>query len=208
MGNVCITFDVNRFVDPFSTLLQVTEDEVGLALFGSQGKKYNDLFEKLERGEVSPSQFYMSLLKALGREGVVSYGAFARLWVDIFLKENDELEKLLDRISANHFLLSNINHIVHSRRIAHLSIIRKHFRGDSRRVLSYRVGAMKPDERIYVEALQRAGVPPEECLFVDDLLENIEAWKKLGGHGIVYNARHDSILHLERELIHLGVAIR
>jgi putative hydrolase of the HAD superfamily len=42
-------------------------------------------------------------------------------------------------------------------------------------VLSYEVGAAKPDAKIYREAIARAQCRPEECFFTDDMAVNIEA---------------------------------
>lgn len=41
-------------------------------------------------------------------------------------------------------------------------------------------GIKKPDPEIFLLACKRLNVKPEECLFIDDSLENIESAKKLG----------------------------
>ena len=50
--------------------------------------------------------------------------------------------------------------------------------------ISAEMGVAKPDARIYEMVLEKLGVAPEECVFVDDFIENIEAARKLGMHGI------------------------
>jgi putative hydrolase of the HAD superfamily len=47
-------------------------------------------------------------------------------------------------------------------------------------VNSARLGAAKPDRRIYLAAAELAGVPPQRCLFVDDSATNTEAARALG----------------------------
>jgi putative hydrolase of the HAD superfamily len=47
-------------------------------------------------------------------------------------------------------------------------------------VSSARVGLVKPDPQIYHLAAERAGVPAERCLFVDDSPENTAAAAELG----------------------------
>jgi HAD superfamily hydrolase (TIGR01549 family) len=47
-------------------------------------------------------------------------------------------------------------------------------------VLSFEVGLLKPDPRIYRVALEASGEKAEACLFVDDTEENIKAAKALG----------------------------
>ncbi|MGV9318480.1 HAD family hydrolase [Streptomyces sp. NPDC003660] len=58
-------------------------------------------------------------------------------------------------------------------------------------VSSARVGVAKPDREIYEIAARQAGVPMHRCLFVDDLLENIEAAVELGMTGVHYREPAD-----------------
>lgn len=51
-------------------------------------------------------------------------------------------------------------------------------------VISAEVGVMKPEAKIYQIALEQAGVSPNEAVFVDDFIENIEGCEALGIHGI------------------------
>lgn len=53
-------------------------------------------------------------------------------------------------------------------------------------VLSGNEGVSKPDARIFEIVCERLGEKPENCVFVDDLLENALAAKNLGMCGIVY----------------------
>lgn len=47
---------------------------------------------------------------------------------------------------------------------------------------SSEVGAVKPENKIYEIAAERAGVKPEEILFIDDTRENLTAADRLGWH--------------------------
>lgn len=47
---------------------------------------------------------------------------------------------------------------------------------------SSQVGAIKPEEKMYKAATERAGCKPEEILFVDDSRANIMAAERLGWH--------------------------
>ncbi|MFF4351512.1 HAD family hydrolase [Streptomyces sp. NPDC001530] len=58
-------------------------------------------------------------------------------------------------------------------------------------VSSARVGIAKPDRRIYDIAVERAGVPAERCLFVDDTLENVEAAAALGMQAVHFREAED-----------------
>jgi epoxide hydrolase-like predicted phosphatase len=51
-------------------------------------------------------------------------------------------------------------------------------------VVSGQVGLRKPDAAIYRLAMERVGVPPGDCAFVDDLERNVEVARDLGMYGI------------------------
>lgn len=53
-------------------------------------------------------------------------------------------------------------------------------------VNSSRVGFAKPDREIYEIAVQRAGVAPSECLFIDDKASNLAVATELGIPAILY----------------------
>lgn len=54
-------------------------------------------------------------------------------------------------------------------------------------VISGQVGLRKPDAAIYRLALERAGVEPSHCAFVDDREDNVDVARTLGMHGIVHD---------------------
>jgi epoxide hydrolase-like predicted phosphatase len=51
-------------------------------------------------------------------------------------------------------------------------------------VLSGQVGYGKPDTRIYVLAAERIGLPPDRCVFVDDLASNVRGAVRAGMVGV------------------------
>lgn len=53
-------------------------------------------------------------------------------------------------------------------------------------VISAEEGIMKPDQEIYRRTLQRLGCRPEESVFIDDNLENVQAARALGMEAIHY----------------------
>ncbi|WP_405791782.1 HAD-IA family hydrolase [Streptomyces sp. NBC_01506] len=53
------------------------------------------------------------------------------------------------------------------------------------------VGVAKPDRRIYEIAVERAGVAPDRCLFVDDRQENVDAAVALGMTAVLHRDASD-----------------
>lgn len=72
-------------------------------------------------------------------------------------------------------------------------------------VISGAEGMRKPDPRIYRLAAERVGVPPEECIFVDDVARNVEGAVAVGMHAIHHSDPDVTVPELERLL---GVALR
>ena len=53
-------------------------------------------------------------------------------------------------------------------------------------IISSEVGYMKPHPEIYSLALEMLGYAPEETVFIDDFVENIEGAGEVGIHGILF----------------------
>jgi epoxide hydrolase-like predicted phosphatase len=53
-------------------------------------------------------------------------------------------------------------------------------------IISSEVGVAKPEAEIFQIALKQLGVRPSEAIFVDDVLENVEACRKIGMYGIQF----------------------
>lgn len=68
-------------------------------------------------------------------------------------------------------------------------------------IFSCRVHLIKPDPAIYKLLLTQYSLQAEECVFLDDTLENIEAARALGIHGIHFTDKERA----DKELAELGV---
>jgi putative hydrolase of the HAD superfamily len=53
-------------------------------------------------------------------------------------------------------------------------------------VLSGEVGMRKPEKEIFLHAAQTLGVPPEECVFIDDMAANVAAARACGMTGVLH----------------------
>ncbi|WPP48500.1 HAD family hydrolase [Catalinimonas niigatensis] len=62
---------------------------------------------------------------------------------------------------------------------------------------------LKPEEAIYRLLLKRNSLTPEHCVFIDDVLENVEGAQNMGMSGIHLSAETD----LAAELKKLGIAV-
>lgn len=53
-------------------------------------------------------------------------------------------------------------------------------------LLSYELGITKPDNRIFQEAAKRLAVNLDECIFIDDGEQNVQAARELGMKALLY----------------------
>lgn len=68
-------------------------------------------------------------------------------------------------------------------------------------ILSYKEHVIKPQPEIYELLIKRYDLVPEECVFMDDTLANVEGARKAGIHGIHFQNKEQA----EKELQDLGV---
>jgi putative hydrolase of the HAD superfamily len=69
------------------------------------------------------------------------------------------------------------------------------------------IGVMKPDPAAYHAILAMLGLPPEACLFIDDLPDNIAAAQALGLQGIVFRHHPSCLAEIDRLTITSGLLI-
>jgi epoxide hydrolase-like predicted phosphatase len=67
-------------------------------------------------------------------------------------------------------------------------------------VISAEVGVAKPDPKIYQIALEQLQVKAKEAVFVDDVLENIEACQQVGMQGIHFKDAGQAIQEIKKLL--------
>lgn len=63
-------------------------------------------------------------------------------------------------------------------------------------IISAEVGCKKPGPEIYQIALETLGCQPGEAVFIDDFIENIQAARQLGIHGILFQTPEQTLAEL------------
>jgi FMN phosphatase YigB (HAD superfamily) len=136
---------------------------------------------QLSLGELSKKKFYEIVARDLPFDG--SYEEFASIWSEIFTPI-EPMVALATELKGRmpRFILSNTNAIHMDYIFANYPFMRA-FNGY---VLSYEVGLMKPDPRIYELALQKFGLAAGQTAFVDDILANVESARNVGLRAVHY----------------------
>ena len=70
------------------------------------------------------------------------------------------------------------------------------------KLISCDIGYVKPMREIYLAFTDRFALLPEECVFIDDSIQNVAGAIACNWHGIVF---HGSSGELERKLREMGV---
>jgi putative hydrolase of the HAD superfamily len=191
-GGVICAFDYRIFCERLAERTGHTADQVFAAAFGDH------LQREFELGRVSGPEYHRSVTERL--RVTVPYEEFCAAYGDIFTEIPATCD-LLRRLHGRYplYLLSDTNEI-------HFGYVRETLgilRVFQECIVSYQVGAMKPDPRIYQEALRRSGLPAAACVFVDDRPGNVAGAARVGMHALLFQSPEQ----LAAELTRLGIAI-
>jgi putative hydrolase of the HAD superfamily len=186
LGNVIIPFNVDLAYARMAELCVCSKDEVAARI------RATGLVRPFEKGEIAAEPFFRELSAALRLK--INYGEFCDWWNCVFEPEPLVPEALLEDLRRRYRLLalSNTNPI-HFAMLKEAYPLLGHFDDF---VLSYQVGAAKPEAKIYHEAMARAQRKPEACFFTDDLAVNVTAARELGMDAVQFLSAEQ----LEREL--------
>lgn len=158
-----------------------------------------DAHDQYERGIMNNEDWFITYKESLPQPCCLKRSDFWNAW-KLLLGEEKNTVNILEALNKQYsiWLLSNTNpkHIQDEieKRYLFPSLV-------NGAVYSFDVGVRKPEKEIYEIAMQRANANPQECLFIDDLLENIQAAKQIGIEGIHFI----SSKQLKQELVHLGI---
>jgi len=156
------------------------------------------LTRSFDTGKFSPQEFFK---KAKDRFKLdISFDDFYIRWNTSF-KENKKVTQLIENLRNRYrlFLLSNTNPLHYNYLKNTIPVLKKM----EQAILSYQVGHLKPSPKIYQVALQKAKVPPEQILFIDDSPMNVDGGRKKGINGILFR----SVLDLKKDLLQHNIVI-
>ena len=178
-GNVVAYFDYTRACELLGPRLGLT-GEAFLRHVRERG--LTPVLQDYERGSIASEEFSRSVCALAGLD--VPHDEFATAWADIFWL-NEPVADLVRDLKASGYTLvlgSNTNAL-------HAAQFRGQFAETlalfDRLVLSYEVGHIKPSAAFYHACAAAANAAPAECVFIDDLPENVEGAKAADVEGCV-----------------------
>ncbi len=187
IGGVLVDLDLERCLESFKA--------IGFEDAKSMVSCYHpaSFFGAMERGEITIDQFCDEIRKASGvnmtNEQISA--AYSSLLVEIPIEKLRLIKSLRDR-GFKIYALSNISELL-------MNYVLKFFEADSlsaddyfdKMFLSYQMGVMKPDPKIYELLISQSGIDPSQTLFIDDAEKNITAAREFGLQVYLASAKED-----------------
>jgi putative hydrolase of the HAD superfamily len=189
LGRVVLWFDNGIFLRKLAGRAGRPFDEVKALVHGDL-----ELIRRFDGGVVTPAGFHARVMELVGAD--LPYDEFYEIYNDIFSVNAPAIE-VLARIKAagfKTFLLSNTDP-------ERFGFVRRRFPEVGLFdgfVLSYELKLLKPDPAIYLAAARSAGCAPDECVFIDDMDENVKGAVAVGLAGIRYAPETDLAAEMKK----------
>lgn len=176
LGNVIVSFNHNKIVEKLQSGCALTSNDIFAKAISS--KLVNDY----NLGKISSAEFFDLLSNELQLK--MEFADFSQVWNCTFELEPIIPLQIIKKLSENYrlIILSDTNEL-------HFDFIEENFpilEYFDDFVLSHKVGAVKPSEEIFRLVIEKADCLPEECIFIDDLKQNVESAKKYGLNAIQF----------------------
>ena len=185
LGGVVCGFEPELRLHALARLTGRSTEQIQQAIWDS------GLDRRAERGEIDAAELAALLATAL--DAGIDTAALRAAW-SLAFDPNDDVLALIDRLVVPAVLFTNNGPIVDNCLDHELSRVRARF---AHVLLSWRLGAVKPEPAAFAATRARLGVDAAELFFVDDSHENVAAARGLGWQTEVFV----EVSGLERQLV-------
>jgi len=177
-GGVLLNLNMQACVSAF---IRLGYDKIGELI---DHYKQKGLFLLFEEGKISTDDFFTELQKIVGLQASIEDLKQAYL---SFLGDlpKHKLNLILElRKTHKVYMLSNINQFIFEYCKKTYFETDNHVFNDyfDKAYLSFEMGVCKPDKLIFEKMIEDAEITPNQSLFLDDGVKNIETAKNLGFH--------------------------
>jgi putative hydrolase of the HAD superfamily len=180
IGRVLIRVNLQRALEGLSAGLALSPEEVWSAI------ENDPRWPDWQVGRVSARDWYLQLTKQLGAS--LTFEQFTEAWNRSLDPQPIHELSFFEKLSKHYRLglLSNTDPI----HVAKLESTYDFFRyfPPAVRIYSCVIGACKPDPLVYRAALQACKVRAEQALYIDDILEFVQAAQRLGMSAIHFRS--------------------
>ena len=172
LGKVLIDFNFETGLQALHASCSISRSQLEEVLWDENS------IRRYERGEISTREFHKYLCENATLK--MDLPEFCRTWGSVFLPGLLVSEDLIATLGRKYplILVSNTNE-------AHIEFVREKYHVldyFDRQILSYEVGSLKPDPKIFEHAIEASECAPDALFFTDDREENILAAGRFGIH--------------------------
>jgi len=195
-----IVFDLGNVLIPFDYTLAINKLNQAEPGIGDRFLEYytaNYSFHRdFERGKISENHFVSKMLEVINNK--IDAETFKEYYADIF-SLNEDVISLLPNLKKNYklYLLSNTDSIHKKRKWEKYDFL-KYF---DKIILSFEVGSVKPETKIYQAVERASGFPSETHFYIDDIQEYVDAAKKIGWDAVCFENHQKLIADLKERNI-------
>ena len=187
LGKVLFDFDHKIGCQQVAAISGCSAEKVNSILFES------GLEDSFETGQVDASEFHKQFCEASG--GAPSLTDFLDACSNIF-SMNTPMMPVIGQLAAVGFpmgILSNTCSAHWGYVFTRFRFLQNNFRDY---ILSYESQSMKPDPKIYQDAIKTANRPANEIFFIDDKPENVEGAIATGMDAVINTTAEQAIVDL------------
>mgnify|MGYP001806092895 FL=1 len=192
-GNVLCGLDRMAFARAAAPFSRLSAEEFDRAVWGGA------IEHDSETGKYDSHGHFERIREATGLDSSYAYERFVEDFSRIILPNPDGEAGLVAarNLGARTFVLSNTSWL-HARKIFDnetlASIPEVH-------ILSYKVGMMKPDPRIWGKALEYSGLAAADCLYIDDVRPYCDMAVSLGFGAFCYDKTTQNLSHIIQSML-------
>lgn len=193
IGGVIVDFDKSLFLNKLAEHSPYSSKKLKKMIYDD-----SDIDITYQKGFISSARYYYKL-KDLCKLSM-SMDEFAEAYGKIHKLRECTIE-LIKKLRKNYrlHLLSNTGEWNYTHDMKHMGFERFF----PTRTFSYEVGAYKPEEKMYIDALNKVRCKPFEAVYIDDIKEYSDKAQALGMNAIHYQSHGSTVKQLEK----LGVKI-
>jgi len=186
-GKVIANFDINLVLEGLSTICNIPSEELGRRFQAD-----SSLARDFETGAISSEQFLGEVSRLCDHEFCEE--EFIPIFTGIFTPIRSTCD-LIRKLKGGYRLglISNTNPWHFQYGIQKSEV----FPLFDAVTVSFQLKALKPDPRLFQDALEKLDLVAEECVFIDDISAFAEAANGCLLHGIHYNGHQDLLRDLK-----------
>ena len=139
------------------------------------------IVESAMRGYINPEELKCGLCQALDVD--MSQDHFVEVWNQL-LSPNRAIEQIIERLKPEYRLVLASN--TEETHFQHTIAVCPALQDFSQSFLSHEMGLLKPAPEFFKEVLKGLSTEPAQCVFIDDVQENVDAAEGLGIKGLLF----------------------